>query len=139
MVKFIISFESPSVLNISVLKKSALQDAFRNNSSRGLTEEKVVQSTDTLVNPEIISIGNGRYLIVSTATDNSTSKNNVLHFFIYDEPSISIVDSGSLLKRAVEDAYGKETADKISQLTEDYEKIDHDAVMADCEDDILIA
>ena len=94
-----------------------------------------MQSTDTLVNPEIISIGNDRYLIVSTSTDIATSKNNVLHFYIYDEKSDSIVDSGSLLKRAVEDAYGKETSEKISQLTEDYEKIDHDAVMTDCGDD----
>ena len=98
-----------------------------------------MQSTDTLVNPEIISIGNDRYLIVSTSTDIATSKDNVLHFYIYDEKSDSIVDSGSLLKRAVEDAYGKETSEKISQLTEDYEKIDHDAVMTDCGDDILIA
>lgn len=109
------------------------------SAPRGVGEEKIVQSTDTLVNPEIISIGNDRYLIVSTSTDTSTSKNNVLHFYIYDESSNSIVDSGSVLKRAVEDAYGKESADKLSQLTEDYEKIDHDAVMADCGDDILIA
>lgn len=148
--------DSNDIMNLTKLQSNIETDLLKNTTigdmvvstaetsnalavSRGLTEEKVVQSTDTLVNPEIISIGNGRYLIVSTATDNSTSKNNVLHFYIYDEPSNSIVDSGSLLKRAVEDAYGKETADKISQLTEDYEKIDHDAVMADCGDDILIA
>lgn len=106
---------------------------------RTLTEEKVVEATNTLVNPEIISIGNGRYLVVSTSTDTSTSKDNVLHFYIYDEPSNCILDSGAVLKRAVEDAYGKETADKLAQLTEDYNKIDHDAVMADCGDDILIA
>ncbi|WP_294909624.1 Calx-beta domain-containing protein [uncultured Ruminococcus sp.] len=106
---------------------------------RGLTEEKVVEATDTLVNPEIISIGNGRYLVVSASTDTSSFKDNILHFYIYDEPSNSVVDSGSVLKRAIEDAYGNETAEKLTQLTEDYHKIDHDAVMADCGDDILIA
>lgn len=105
----------------------------------GLTQEKVVEATDTLVNPEIISIGNDRYLIVSTTTDNSTSRDNVIHFYIYDEPSNSVVDSGSVLKRAIEDAYGEESAKNITQLNEDYEKIDHDVVMADCGDDILIA
>lgn len=136
-----------SKIETNVLKNTTIRDMVVSTAEtsntlsapRGLTEEKVVQSTDTLVNPEIISIGNDRYLIVSSSTDKSTSKNNVLHFYVYDEPSNSIVDSGSLLKRAVEDAYGKESAEKISQLTEDYEKIDHDAVMTDCGDDILIA
>ena len=136
-----------SKIETNLLKNTTIKDMVVSTAetSKKLTvpknaiEEKVVQSTDTLVNPEIISIGNDRYLIVSTSTDIATSKDNVLHFYIYDEKSDSIVDSGSLLKRAVEDAYGKETSEKISQLTEDYEKIDHDAVMTDCGDDILIA
>lgn len=148
--------DSNDVMNLNKLQSKIETDLLKNTTlgdmvvstaetsnrllaSRGLTEEKVVQPTDTLVNPEIISIGNDRYLIVSTSTDYSTSKDNVLHFYIYDEPSNSIVDSGSILKRAAEDAYGEETAEKLSQLTADYDKIDHDAVMADCGDDILIA
>lgn len=108
-------------------------------SPRGLTEEKVVEGTNSPVNPEIISIGNGRYLIVSTGTDAETSKNNVLHYYIYDEPSDSIVESGPVLKKAIENACGEKASDELEKLTEDYEKIDNDAVMADCGDDILIA
>lgn len=118
---------------------SSAEASNRLYAPRGLTEEKLVEGTDTLVNPEIISIGNDRYLIVSTATDNSTSNNNILHYYIYDEPSNQIVESAPLLKKAVEDAYGEDVKDALEQLTADYDKIDDDAVMTDCGDDILIA
>lgn len=108
-------------------------------SRRGLTEEKVIEGEQSPVNPEIISIGNNRYLITSTATDDSISQNNVLHYYIYDESSDEIVESGPLLKKAVKDAYGEDAVNEINKLTADYEKIDNDAVMADCGDDILIA
>lgn len=108
-------------------------------ATNGLTQEKVIEATDTLVNPEIISIGNDRYLVVSMSTDNSTDMDNVLHFYIYDEPSNSVVDSGAVLKRAIEDAMREGPSNDVSRLNDDYNKIDHDVVMADCGDDILIA
>ncbi|MCQ4022572.1 MULTISPECIES: Calx-beta domain-containing protein [unclassified Ruminococcus] len=108
-------------------------------SQRGITEEKVIEGTQSPVNPEIISIGNNRYLIVSTATDASTSKNNVLHYYIYDESSDEIVESGPLLKKAIENAFGEAAENELEKLTADYQKIDNDAVMTDCGDDILIA
>lgn len=109
------------------------------SAPRGVTEEKVVEGTNTLVNPEIISIGGSRYLIISASTDSLTAENNVLHYYIYDEASNQIVESAPVLEKAVTDAYGENAKNEIDKLTADYKKIDHDAVMTDCGDDILIA
>ncbi len=105
----------------------------------GVIEEKVIEGNSTIVNPEIIALGNDRYLIVTTATDSATGNENVIHYYIYDESSNSVLESDSILKKAVRDNYGENAAELAEEMTKDLYKIDHDAVMVDCGEEVLIA
>lgn len=118
---------------------STAQASDKIKARRGLTEEKVIEGEGSPVNPEIISIGENRYLITTTATDTSISQNNILHYYIYDETTDEVVEQGPVMKKAIDDAYGEDASNLADKLIADYKKIDNDAVMTDCGDDILIA
>lgn len=131
--------KNTTVGDMIIATAEAQEGAISTNLRAAVKEEKIVDGTPAPVNPEVISIGNGKYLIVSTAKGGDTSQNNVLHYYIYDEKTDRITESAPVLKKAVEDNYGTETEEALNKLTADYRKIDHDAVMTDCGDDILIA
>lgn len=107
-------------------------------SAAGSSEEKVAEGMDTLASPEIMSIGGGKYLVVTTSTD-SSDMNNVLNYYIYDENEDRFTESDAVLKKAVVDSYGTETAEYLDSLTKDFSKIDSQAYLTDCGDDILIS
>lgn len=134
--------------NDNILKNTKIKDmiissaeAYKPNRmlrAAVIGEEKVVEPTTTMLDPEIISIGNGKYFIAATATDIQTDTNNILHYYIYDEATNEIIESDGILKKAVTDNYGIETTQKLEELTNDYLKIDYSPKITDCGDDILI-
>lgn len=100
-------------------------------------EEKLVEKTTTGTDPEIISIGNERYLIV-TATTDEDGKHNILHYYIYDEPSDQIVECDAVLNKYQTQLKARDDS-ILSTLSQDYQRIDSAVTLTDCGEDILIA
>ncbi len=106
----------------------------------------VIQGSSSIVNPEVMEIGGGKYLIVSTATsieDDGTGTDNLLHYYIYDEANETLSEPVPVLRQAYKDYLNVHSAgaDSVAaaNILGDYMKLDSEPTMVDCGDDILIA
>lgn len=116
---------------------SAQKASVSSNSSN-----TVSKSTYSSVNPDMISLGNGKYFVATVDDDYSdTNKlnSNIIHYMIYDSNTGKITEDKSILRKFIEDAPSNLSKEELEQIDNSIYRIDSDVKMADCGDDILIS
>lgn len=107
---------------------------------RSISRNRFTHETKSLVDSKIIEISDGVYFVtvVKDVEEALTTKNNVLHYFIYDSNTNTVTNFNSVLHQAYEDNYGLIDDEKLQLLTENLYRFDGYTDIVDCGDDILI-
>ena len=101
------------------------------------TNEKVLNTTQTVVDPAMIEISDGVYFIASVMNCNEY-ENSILHYYIYDSNTDKVTESEEVLNKLLLDMNPTNSGVSVEHIKNSVDTIDHDVMLTDCGDDILL-
>lgn len=128
-----------TVNDLVVHKAETISDTAENNLLKSATQisEKVLNATQTVVEPEMVEISDGVYFIASVMNCED-DENSILHYYIYDSNTDQVTESLEVLNKLMLDMTSTNSAVNIEHIQNSVNTIDHDVMVTDCGDDILL-
>ena len=106
------------------------------NAPRG--SESIVSESESLVNPSVTALGDGKYMVLSVVADkndDAVRKTQKLYYLIYDEKTNSVVEKNFVIDKMLSDIVKKGRSLSLDEIRDTY---DNDVQVIDCGEDLII-